>query len=219
MMRREEEIQKKSEVGSRKSKVERQKAEAKSEESSCWHCALVTTPEKSGQPVDFSQRIKEISPVMRLAVQNRLALAVLKIVKNGEQGAESEESCLNSAKLHWGEQLSPRYEEQLPEGEGQSQRGERQSLKVSAGIPVMRLAHGAIPMLTIGPDVSGAIDSLVMRLAVQNRLAHSRGNKTNFNSFLYIPFSVPQPHLGAGGWTLYQTNRQLGLPADKFFNN
>ena len=23
----------------------------------------------------------------------------------------------------------------------------------------------------------------------------------------------------AGGWTLYQTNRQLGLPADKIFNN
>ena len=70
--------------------------------------------------------------------------------------------------------------------------------------------------------------SLVMRLAVQNRLALSdEANNLSIRQFdsleristvFHIPFSIPQP-LGGRGWTLYQTNRQLGLPADKFYNN
>ena len=44
--------------------------------------------------------------------------------------------------------------------------------------------------------------------------------KQNFNSFLYNNRNVPQPSFGGqGGFSPYQTNRQLGLSADKLFNN
>ena len=74
-------------------------------------------------------------------------------------------------------------------------------------VPIHREVRGSagIGMTTIKEI------SLVMRLAVQNRLALSLTNKSNFNSFSY---TAPSKN---GGQFIRSTGNRA--PADKFFNN